>query len=97
MASYINLYDAAGIPILDKQIQIALIIKANTIAKLTTPTAAQKAFAIAALRNPTDYLITVRNYIFAEYNTQSIAILSSATDSQVQTAVNAAVDTLLGV
>lgn len=98
MATYQALYDAAGTaPTLDKQIMVALTIKANLLAKTSTPTAAQKEFAVAALKNPADYLSTVRNYIFADYNTAAIAAITGATDAAVQTAVNAAVDTLLGV
>jgi len=97
MALYLDLYNAIGNATLDKQIQIALMIKANSIAKVSTPTVAQKTFAVAALSNPVTYLPAIRNYIFAEYNTQTVATIMSATDLQVQTAVTAAVDTLLGV
>src|SRR5574340_1620934 len=99
MATYLQLNDAVGASTLDplrKQILVAVMIKANTIAKLATPTAAQKAFAVAALADPTAYLATLLNYILAEYNMQTIATIQAATDTQVQTAVNAAVDTLLG-
>lgn len=98
MATYQALYDTIGNAVtLDKQIVVALVIKANVIAKLASPTAAQKAFALQALKDPASYLSTVRNYIFADYNTASISAITGATDSQVQTAVNSAVDTLLGV
>ena len=96
MALYQDLYNAQLVT-LEQQIIVALAIKANTIAKLASPTAAQKAFAIAALRDPKAYLPTLKNYILAEYNTATVAVLAAATDAQVQTAVNAAVDTLLGV
>lgn len=98
MATYLDLYAAAGAsPDLDKKIMVALTIKANIIAKLPTPTDAQKAFAKATLHDVTAYLTTVRNYIFAEYNTSTVATITGAADSLVQTAVNAAVDTLLSV
>lgn len=98
MATYQSLYDAAGtLPVLDKQIAIAIAIKANIIVKLATPTNAQKAFANIALADITKYLPLMRNYILAEYNTQTLAVIQTATDLQVQTAVNSAVDTLLGV
>lgn len=99
MATYLELYTASGAGVLvtlEKQIVIALAIKANAIAKSTTPTAAQKAWAIEALRTPAAYLQTVLSYILAEYSTATVATISSATDTQVQVAVNAAVDTLLG-
>jgi len=97
MATYIALFDAIGtVATLDKQILVATTIKANLLAK-ATPNAAQKAFAIAALKDPVSYLPTIRNYIFADYNTAAISAITGATDAQVQTAVNAAVDTLLGI
>lgn len=82
---------------LSSKIEVALIIKANTIAKLPTPTAEQRAFAVAALKNPGEYQGTVLNYILAEYNATSTTAITDATDVQVQTAVNSAVDTLLGI
>lgn len=78
------------------KITVALMVKANLLAK-AAPSAAQKDFAVAALRDPGTYLVTVLNYILADYNTATVAAITGATDAQVQTAVNAAVDTLLGV
>ena len=99
MATYLELYTASGASALvnlQQQIVVAIAIKANTIAHSTTPTTSQKAWAMAALQSPKNYLQTVLNYILAEYNTSTIAVISEATDAQVQAAVNAAVDTLLG-
>lgn len=96
MALYLDLYNA-NFGNLDKQILVALVVKANVIAKLPSPTASQKAFALAALASPRTYLDTVKNYIIADYNTATVVAIQTATDAQVQTAVNAAVDTLLGV
>lgn len=100
MATYSELYAVSGnstLPTLEKQIMVALMIKANAIAKLASPTAPQKEFARTALGDPSIYRQTVMNYILAEYNTAAVATIAAATDTQVQTAVNSAVDTLLGV
>jgi hypothetical protein len=100
MAAYTDLYALIGggaIEPLRQKILVALAIKANALAKLASPTAAQKAFAIAALTNPQQYLGFTLNYILAEYNTVATSAITGATDAQVQTAVGAAVDTLLGV
>lgn len=100
MATYSELYAVSGnstLPTLEKQIMVALMIKANVIAKLASPTAPQKDFARTALGDPSIYRQTVMNYILAEYNTATVATIAAATDTQVQTAVNSAVDTLLGV
>lgn len=97
MANYVDLYSAARTPTLDKQILMALTIKANVLAKLGGATLAQKNFATAALRNPESYLELVRNYIYAEYNASAVEVITNASDTQVQMAVNAAVDTLLSI
>jgi hypothetical protein len=98
MATYVDLQALRGAATLEplrQKVSMALAIKANLLAK-ASPTAAQKAFAIAALENPEQYKNFVLNYILAEYNTVDVSLIAGATDAQVQTAVNAAVDTLLG-
>jgi len=42
------------------------------------------------------YYTHVLHYIVAEYNGQPVSAITNATDAQVQTAVNAAVNSLLG-
>ena len=100
MATYTDLHALRGSDTLNplrQKINVAIAIKANTIAKSASPTAAAKAWATSALGNPESFLPTVLNYILADYNTASTTAISGATYAQVQTAVNAAVDTLLGV
>lgn len=100
MATYTEIYTlrtSNGLVPLSQKIEVALAIKANAFAKLPVSTPEQKAFAVAALRNPGEYQGLVLNYILAEYNTQPVAVITGATDAQVQTAVNATVDALLGV
>lgn len=99
MAIYTDLFAIIGSSAaesLRQKIVVGIAIKANLLAK-ATPTEAQKAWAKDALAHPTNYLPLVLNYIVADYNAATISAITNATDSQVQTAVNAAVDTLLGV
>lgn len=99
MATYIELHSlrgAAGSDVLQQKIAIAICIKANTLAK-NSPTAAQKAWAKEALSNPEAFVGIVMNYILADYNAATAAAITGATDVQVQGAVDAAVNTLLGV
>lgn len=99
MATYIELHalrGAATTEPLKQKIAVAIAIKANAIAKLQSPTAGQKAWAVSALADPGKDVGTVLNYILAEYNTQNTSVITGAADANVQTAVNAAVDTLLG-
>lgn len=100
MATYAELHalrGATSINPLREKIAVALVIKANLLAKSATPTAAQKSWALAALGNPGSFVETVLNYILGEYNTVGTVAIVNATDVQIQAAVNAAVDTLLGV
>jgi hypothetical protein len=100
MATYIELHGlrgAAGADQLQQKIAVAICIKANAIAKLPIPTATQKSWATAALSNPESYVGLILNYILADYNAATVSAITGASDASVQTAVNAAVDTLLGV
>lgn len=100
MATYNELHalrGSAGIESLKQKIEIAIMVKANTIAKLASPTEAQKTFAKLAFASPAHYLETILNYIIADYNTITTSAISSAVDADVQTAVNSAVDTLLAI
>lgn len=100
MATYNELHalrGSAGIESLKQKIEVAIAIKANTLTKLPAPTTAQKDFAKAALTSPASYLEVILNYILADYNTVTTSVISSAVDADVQTAVNAAVDTLLAI
>lgn len=99
MANYFELFDLASsgtISDLRKRIIVAITIKAQAIAESASPTATAKEWAKQALSNPQAYDKIVLNYILADYATANVSAITGATDSQVQTAVNAAVDTLLG-
>ena len=101
--NYLDLHDFSNAPEIEplrKKIGRAITIKANAIAKNAQATSGAKTWAIAALADPTAYLPTLLNYILAEYNTVTMTAILAAPDSgadSVQAAVNAAVDTLLGV
>ena len=100
MATYQELHALRGLPSTDplkQKIAVAIVVKANAVAKLASPTVAQKAWALAALANPLKDADTVFNYIIGEYNAQTVGVITGASDSVVQTAVDATVDKLLGV
>ena len=99
MATYIELHTLRGsesIAALRQKISVAIAIKANALAK-AAPNATQKVWAKAALAAPEDFQDIVLNYILAEYSASATSAITGATDAQVQTAVNAAVTTLLEV
>lgn len=100
MATYIELHalrGAVSLEALRQKINVAIAIKANTIAKSAAPSAGAKAWAIDALGEPDKFMPTVLNYILAEYNAAATSAIQTATDAQVQSAVNDTVDKLLGV
>ena len=100
MATYVELHairNSVAVAPLMQKISMAVAIKANAIAKSATPTATAKAWALKALENPESQQQIVLNYILADNNTVAATAITGAADSLVQTAVNAAVDTLLGV
>lgn len=100
MATYQELHALRGLPASDplkQKIAVAVVIKANVLAKSVSPTPAQKAWALSALANPLKDAETVFNYILGEYNAQAVSVITGASDGVVQAAVDATVDKLLGV
>lgn len=99
MATYLEIFALASDPNitdLRKKIKVAIAVKAQLIAETPTTTAAQKSFAQAALRDPGAYEQLVLNYVLADNVALTTSQISGASDSAVQTAVNTAVDNLLG-
>lgn len=98
MATYTELHALRGNPSIEplrQKIAVALVIKANAVSK-AAPTATQKTWALSALSNVLPDVERVLNYILGEYNTAPANTITGATDAQVQAAVDAAVNTLLG-
>ena len=98
MATYPDLYALLGSDLsgLKARILVALAIKANAIANDTNAPAEAKNWARLTLGDLAAYYTHVLHYIVAEYNGQPVSAITNATDAQVQTAVNAAVNSLLG-
>ena len=98
MATYLELHGLRGTLGADQLMQkiaVGVCIKANALAK-ATPTTIQKDWAKSALTNPDAYVGIILNYILAEYNTASVTTILGASEAQIQGAVDAAVNTLLG-
>lgn len=99
MATYLELYDLASsatITDLRKRIQVAITIKAQAIAEAASPPVASLEWAKAAFGNPGHYEQTILHFVLADNAAAAVGSISGATDAQVQAAVNAAVDNLLG-
>jgi len=98
MATYQELFSIAGdtpAP-LAQRITVALAVKAQEIAIDVNSTANQKAWAVSSLKNPSGDYQAVLNYLLATNKAAPVSGITGANDSAVQTAVNNAVDQLLG-
>ena len=99
MATYQEIFSIGNDtpPALAQRIRVAIAIKAQTIAVTAESTAAQNAWALSALRNPSGDMQAVLNYLLSANKTATPAQITGASDELVQTAVDSAVDQLLGV
>lgn len=100
MATYNEIAGLLGSSLLDplmQKIGVASLIKAQQIAEDPASTLGQNQWAESCLQNPQSYSTALRNYIFAEFNVASTDQMINATDAQVQSAVDKAVDTLFSV
>lgn len=100
MANYVDLHALRGnssVSALMQKIAVAITIKAHAITNLPTPLATQKTWALSALQDPNKDSGLILNYILAQYNAAATSAITGAADAVVQTAVDNAVDKLLGV
>jgi hypothetical protein len=100
MATYLELHDLVSSPTigdLRKRLRVAMTIKANAVAAASSPTSQAREWARAALRDPQQFEEAVLRYVVAANASATVSGIASASDAQVQTAVNTAVDTLFGV
>jgi len=98
MATYIELHDLVGAASLSdvrKRIRVALTVKAQAIAAAGASTDSQKEWARSALGSVSQYEETVVRYLLALNRAATVAAITSAADEGIQTAVDAAVNTLL--
>ncbi len=98
MATYTelaNIQNASGFGDLRDKIIAACAIKAVALLDGTTPTAAQIAWAEAALLNPPKAATDVMWYVIAKNAGATLAQILAANDAAVQANVNAAVDVIV--
>ena len=98
MATYLELFQIGNdtAPELAQRIKVAIVVKAQIIAADAQSTAAQNEWAISALRNPAGDMQAVLNYLLAANRAATVVQITGADDAAVQTAVDNAVDQLLG-
>lgn len=109
MANYTELAtleELSGAAALRNKIKVAMAVKARAIATAPSPTPEARAWAMSALQNPQQYEAVILRFIGVTYGLAAplgqpqagltLAQITGASDADVQTAVNSAVDTLLG-
>lgn len=95
MATYLELYTLHSDETLRHRVAVAVTIKAQALLALASPTTAQVTWATAALSNPLSKTDQLFRYVLAANNTATVAQITGATDSGIQTQVGAAVDKII--
>lgn len=95
MATYTELADLESNGTLRNKIRTAVLIKAQTLIDLASPTAAQLAWASDAIANVEAQTTKLFRYVLAASSSATAAQIQNATDATIQTNVNAAVDKLI--
>lgn len=96
MATYAELNGLYSNGDLMVKVSVACVIKAHSLLQ-GTPSADQKTIAKAILENPPGYAKTVIKYVLAANANATPTQITDATDSTVQTHVDAAINALVGV
>jgi hypothetical protein len=96
MATYSELIQAAGNSDLIDKVRVACVIAADAIRANGAATAAEKAWARSIFDNPESGQRAVLWSVLAQNKAATLAAIVSATDAQVQTAVDLAVPLLVG-
>lgn len=100
MATYAELadiYSDSGFGSLQQKTRVAVVVKATALLDLAAPTALQVDWAKVALKNPAVAAEDVLWYIIAANKDFTVAQITGASDTAVQTNVDAAVDKIVSV
>lgn len=99
MAAYeeiAGIYSTADRQNLLSKIMVAVTIKAQTFIDGGAPTADQMTWASRVLTTPQTEAEKIMRYVLAANNTATLQAITGATDSTIQSNVDAAVDALVG-
>lgn len=95
MATYAELYTLSSDPTLIAKVTTAIAVAAETIRteEVTVPNhTARVQWALRALFNPDGEARKIMWVLMAQNKTQSVATISAASDTAIQTAVDSAID-----
>lgn len=95
MATYLELHSLTGDQDqLLHRVMVAVIIKANALSELQTPTPEQKAFARLAYEDPRAIARQVLFAVLAKNASATVTQIKQVLDAPLQTHVNAAIDAI---
>jgi len=95
MATYAELFDLLSNSTLRNKVQVAVTKKAQSLIDIAVPNANQIQWANIALTNPERMLDKLYPYVLAANSGATSAAIQAATDSTIQTNVDAAADKLI--
>ena len=94
MATYSELFTLSNDASLRNKVTVALVIKAQALLD-TAPTAAEVTWSKEALENPKSKADDLLFYVLAANKGLSVSAIEGATDSAIQTNVDAAVGVII--
>lgn len=97
MANYQELFDlnSTGTAIRNK-VAVACTVKAHALLSMATPSVTQVAWASNTIKDPVKMADKIFPYVLAANKSASVAQITAAADADIQTAVDAAADKLIG-
>ena len=95
MATYTELFDLRSSSPLRNKIAVAAAVKAQALIAAANPTAAQIAWANAAIESPLGKADALMNYVLAANAALTTAQILGASDAAIQGQVNTAADALI--
>lgn len=95
MATYTELFDLRSDSNLRNRVAVAACVKAQSLLALASPTAKQVQWAVAAIADPIGHADDLLNYVLAANRAATVAQIQAATDTALQTQVDAAADKIL--
>lgn len=95
MATYQELYDLRQNSALRNKIAVACVKKAQTLIDSATPTANELAWCSSVFENPNAMASKLMSYVLSANSTFTVAQISAAADTAIQTNVDAAASKLI--
>jgi len=95
MATYTEIFNLQTDSGLRNKIAVAVMVKAQAVIDSASPTIEQITWAAEALQNPTAKASILLNYVLAANKAATITQILAASDEDIQTKINAAVDVII--